>query len=142
MGGGDPQHKAVKIVEGWREEPRKGGSGRSAQSTTSLSMNGLTRARLLTDGRSGGGCIHTNIVLHDHPSGRRAKRDRLPRRTDNRRRATRSIRSKTVLGEVTVVGYAVEEEQDDDDDGGGGADEGKRRSSRKKSDSRAHRKLQ
>ena len=132
MGGGDPQHKAVKIGERWREGGREGEGGtREVNAVNDVSVNEWIDARLPTDGgREADGCIHAYIVLHDHPTtGRRATRDRLPRRTDNRRRATRSIRSKTVLGEVTVVGYAVEEEQDDDDDG---ADEGERRSSRKK----------
>ena len=57
--------------------------------------------------------MHTYIVLHDQPT-KRPTSDRLPPPTDNRKPATRSIRSKTVLGEVTVVAYAVEEEQDDD----------------------------
>ena len=121
MGGGDPQHKAVKIGEGWRE----------VNAVNDVSVNEWIDARLPTDGGRETDAYMRTSVLHDHPTaGRRATWDRLPRRTDNRRRATRSIRSKTVLGEVTVVGYAVEEEQDDDDDDG--ADEGERRSSRKK----------
>ena len=47
MGGGDPQHKAVKIVEGWRGEGRE----REVNAVNDVSVNEWIDARLRRDGR-------------------------------------------------------------------------------------------
>ena len=62
MGGGDPQHKAVKIGERWREGGRKAGRGREVNAVNDVSVNEWIDARLPTDGgREGDGCIHAYI---------------------------------------------------------------------------------
>ena len=50
MGGGDPQHKAVKIGERWREGGRKAGRGREVNAVNDVSVNEWIDARLPTDG--------------------------------------------------------------------------------------------